>query len=43
MPHDVRKYLFDILKACQYLEEFTQGKTLQNYFQDPFLRSAVER
>lgn len=41
--HDVRKYLFDVVQACDLLMEFTKGKTLPDYSGDPMLRSAVER
>jgi len=40
---EVRKYLFDIAKACSLLSRFTAGKTLAEYSNDPLLRSAVER
>ncbi len=39
----IRKYLFDIQKACQLLEEFTKGKSFDDYQNDAMLRSAVER
>ena len=39
----VRKYLFDIHKACQLLQEFTEGKSFDDYQNDAMLRSAVER
>jgi uncharacterized protein with HEPN domain len=40
---EVRKYLFDILQACDLLRAFTKGKHLSDYSADPLLRSAVER
>jgi uncharacterized protein with HEPN domain len=44
MPRlEVRKYLFDILQACDLLRGFTGGKRLSDYSADPLLRSAVER
>ncbi|MBI4319964.1 MAG: DUF86 domain-containing protein [Chloroflexi bacterium] len=43
MLPDVRKYLFDIQKACQLLAEFTAGRTFDDYATDALLRSAVER
>jgi uncharacterized protein with HEPN domain len=42
-PRDVRKYLFDISRACQRLKDFTAGKALVDYSADAMLRSAVER
>jgi uncharacterized protein with HEPN domain len=42
-PLDVRKYLFDILQACDLLERFTVGKTFIDYSADALLRSGVER
>lgn len=43
LPLEVRKYLFDIREACELLLRFTEGRTLQDYQSDPYLRSAVER
>lgn len=43
MPRDVRKYLFDILQACESLQQFAKEKTFSDYNADAFLRSAVER
>jgi uncharacterized protein with HEPN domain len=40
---EVRKYLFDILQACDHLESFTAGKDFRDYTADVMLRSAVER
>jgi uncharacterized protein with HEPN domain len=40
---DVRKYLHDILSACQLIRRFTAGKSLGDYQSDDLLRSAVER
>jgi uncharacterized protein with HEPN domain len=42
-PLEIRKYLFDILQACDLLKQFTAGKTFDDYTADPMLRSAVER
>lgn len=39
----VRKYLFDIYQACQLLQEFTEGKSFDDYQNDAMLCSAVER
>ncbi len=44
MPQrDVRKYLFDILQACDLLAQFAEGRTFGDYSSDAMLRSAVER
>lgn len=43
MQREPRKYLFDILQACGFLARFSSGKSLEDYQQDPLLRSAVER
>lgn len=40
---EIRSYLFDIIQACELLQQFTQGKTLPDYKAEPMLRSAVER
>lgn len=42
-PREVKKYLFDIRRACELLTEFTAGKMLEDYLADPLLRSGVER
>jgi uncharacterized protein with HEPN domain len=43
MPHDPEKYLHDILSSCEFLLEFTGGRTVQDYAGDRAFRSAVER
>lgn len=43
MPPEIRKYLFDILEACDRLRLFTFGKTFEDYAADILLQSAVER
>lgn len=43
LPLEIRKYLYDILHACDELEAFTTGKSFSDFAQDSLLRSAVER
>ncbi|MFH1616133.1 MAG: HepT-like ribonuclease domain-containing protein [Planctomycetota bacterium] len=44
MPfHDPQKYLYDIIDCCEFLLDFTKGKTVENYKNDRAFRSAVER
>ena len=43
LPHETKKYLFDIAEACDLIHAFTSGKTLADYQKDPLLRSGVER
>jgi uncharacterized protein with HEPN domain len=42
-PRDLRAYLFDIAEACRLVDEFTRGKSADDYAGDPLLRSGVER
>lgn len=42
-PLDIGKYLFDIMQACELLEQFTRDKTFADYTADALLRSGVER
>jgi uncharacterized protein with HEPN domain len=42
-PHETKKYLFDIAEACDLIARFTDGKSFEDYHNDPLLRSAVER
>jgi uncharacterized protein with HEPN domain len=44
MPlHDPKKYLYDIINGCEFILNFTQGKTVENYRNDRIFRSALER
>jgi len=43
MLPETYKYLYDIAQACCALETFIHNKTLDEYQNDLFLRSAVER
>jgi uncharacterized protein with HEPN domain len=44
MPHrDPGKYLYDMLSSCEFLIEFTRGKTVDDYIEDRAFRSAIER
>ena len=44
MPrHDPAKYLYDIVSCCEFVLEFTRGKTVEDYNKDRAFRSALER
>ena len=43
MKHDVKKSVWDAMMACQAIQDFTEGQTLEGYRADLKLRSAVER
>jgi uncharacterized protein with HEPN domain len=43
MRPEIAKYLYDVLMACQRVEDFTRGKSFADYDADPMLRAAVER
>jgi uncharacterized protein with HEPN domain len=35
LPHETKKYLFDIAEACDLIHAFTNGKTLADYQKNP--------
>jgi len=43
MPLEVKVYLSDIQVSCEAIQTYVRGETLDNYLQNRFLRSAVER
>jgi uncharacterized protein with HEPN domain len=43
MPPEVLKFLHDIQQACELIEQFTAGRTVDDFRSDAQLRSAVER
>jgi uncharacterized protein with HEPN domain len=44
MSHrEPEKYLYDMLSSCEFLLEFTLGRTVNDYIEDRAFRSAVER
>jgi len=43
MQLETEKLLFDVQRACELLEQFIRGKTLDDYCGDALLRSGVER
>jgi uncharacterized protein with HEPN domain len=43
MRPEALKFLWDIIQACDRLDEFTAGHSLEDYLGDPMLQSAVER
>jgi uncharacterized protein with HEPN domain len=43
MRPEALKFLYDVLQACDLLEEFTQDNAFDTYMNDALLRSAVER
>ena len=43
MPHDPRKLLHDMLDSCQFVSEFSSGRTLNDLRNDRAFRSCVER
>lgn len=43
MRPELLKFLHDIQQACELIERFTSGKTVDDFRNDAQLRSAVER
>ncbi len=43
MLPESRMYLWDVLQAAALVDEFLGDSSLEDYLEDPFLRSAVER
>jgi uncharacterized protein with HEPN domain len=43
MRLEVKKFLFDIVQAARLIKSFAQGRSFQDYINDPMVRSAVER
>ncbi|MCK5171991.1 MAG: DUF86 domain-containing protein [Planctomycetes bacterium] len=43
MQPETKKFLYDVLQACEAIFAFTDGKTLQDYEGDLLLESGVER
>jgi uncharacterized protein with HEPN domain len=43
MPPEIAKLLWDMLDAVQAIEQFTAGKTFDDYLSDRMMRAAVER
>lgn len=43
MPLEQQKTLYDVLIACEKLEQFAAGKSFRDYQEDSLLKSGVER
>lgn len=43
MRLEARKYLYDIQRAAESIEEFCRGKDFEQYRNDELLQAAVER
>jgi uncharacterized protein with HEPN domain len=41
LPETTLKLLYDIIRAAERIERFTEGKTLADYETDELLRSGV--
>jgi len=42
-PHEIGKYLYDVAAASDLIAMFVDGKSFDDYLNDPMLKSAVER
>lgn len=42
MRHNPEKYLWHMLDACQFLLDYTTGKTIEDYKRDRAFRSALQ-
>jgi uncharacterized protein with HEPN domain len=43
MQLEVKKYLYDIQQAAEWISNFSAGKRFDNYRSDAMLRAAIER
>ena len=43
MPHEAKKYLYDIQQAIKEIESFVKNKTYAHFAKESLLQSAVER
>lgn len=43
MRLEAKKFLFDVREAGKLVQRFIQGRSFEDYVNDPMLRSAVER
>lgn len=43
MRNRSKGYLWDMRQAVQAIQEYTDGKTLEDYLGNPMLRDAIER
>ena len=43
MKHNPKKYVTDMLDACRYWLDTTQGKTIRDYATDRTFRGSIER
>ena len=43
MQREAKKYLYDMQQAARLIQEFTEGKTFDDYQSNVMMRAAVER